>query len=291
MTILARIKQKVSDASAHQRICGHWRPIQMCLDEDTGEYLNVGVVFSSQSEIEVRMLDTFDRIKCLYGKRVSLRDLTYYLHDIEEFLFENRFHLPNEISSNVRLGPSLYASGLSAESVVTEFFEDVVTLGKTKGLKKIEAFRYTSTPKLRDSLFQIMRQKMALSASAIIQESRYRLKLKNGTLDVDIPLLSTSSAGSVISVWYKSPVVAEKNILQAASDLALVTSNTDRSGALSILVPTEKSGMDRLEYRRVSDVIEKQLERLDRSGIEILRAPSTDELAAQTINWWSSRVA
>jgi hypothetical protein len=291
MTILARLKERTAKAESQPRVSGHWRAVQMCLDQDAGEYLNVGVLFSHQDQVEVRMLDVFDRVKCLYGKQVSIKDLTYYLNDVEEYIFASRNQLPDQISSNVRLGPKLYAAGESPEAVVSVFFDDIVTLGKDKGAPKNEAFRYTSTPKLRDGLFQIMRQKMELSASSIIQEERYRLRLKNGSIDVDAPLLSASAVGSVISVWYKSPVVAEKNILQASSDLGLVTSNTDRIGSISILVPTEKSGMDQLEFRRVSDVIEKQLDRLERSGIEVIRAPSTDELAAKTIGWWQHRVA
>ncbi|WP_254912509.1 hypothetical protein [Pseudomonas putida] len=237
------------------------------------------------------MLDSFERVKCLYGDRINTNYLEHYFQDVEDFIFATHSNLPDVISSDVRLGSSLYASGETVDSVISEFFFDAVTLGRVKGEAKNNAFRYTSTPKLRDSLFQIMRQKMALDASAIIQQERYRLQLKSGTLDVDVPLLSSSAVGSVVSVWYKSPVVAEKNILQASSDLTLVTSNTDRNGSLSILVPTERSGMGALEFKRVSDVIEKQLDRLQRSGIEVIRAPSTDDLAAKTIDWWSSRIA
>lgn len=263
----------------------------MCLDQDSGEYLNVGVVFAHAGSVEVRMLDTFDRVKCLYGSRIDLKSLTHYLHDIEEYIFSSRADLPTVISENVRLGPELYASGVSAEAVAEQFFGDVVTLGRPKNALLVETFRYTSTPKLRDSIFQIMRQKMDLSASAIIKEERYRLLLKNGTLDVDVPLLSSTAVGSVVSVWYKSPVVAEKNILQAFSDLTLVSNSTNRAAALSILVPNDKSGMDKLEFKRVSDVIEKQLNRLERSGIAVIKAPSTDELAIKTIDWWTPRVA
>jgi len=263
----------------------------MCLDQDSGEYLNVGVVFLHSNKVEVRMLDTFDRVKCLYGNRIDVKNLTYYLHDIEDFIFSSRGHLPTVISENVRLGPELYASGSSAEAVAEEFFSDVVTLGRPKNPATADSFRYTSTPKLRDSIFQIMRQKMDLSASAIIKEERYRLRLKNGTLDVDVPLLSSTAAGSIVSVWYKSPVVAEKNILQAFSDLTLVSNGTDRAAALSILVPNDKSGMDGQELKRVSDVIEKQLDRFERSGIAVIKAPSTDELALKTIDWWAPRVA
>jgi len=291
MTILARLKQKVASSPVPVRVNGQWRPIQMCLDQDADEYLNVGIMFCHAGKVDVRMLDTFDRVKCLYGGRVNIKSLTHYLHDIEEFIFSSKDKLPDTISSNVRLGPSLYASGDSPEAVVEEFFSDVVTLGRPKDTSRSEAFRYTSTPKLRDGLFQIMRQKMALSASAIIKDERYRLHLKNGTIDVDVPLLSSTAVGSVVSVWYKSPVVAEKNILQAFSDLTLVSNNSDRVGALSILVPNERSGMDHLEFKRVSDVIDKQLERVERSGLAVIKAPSTDELALKTIDWWTPRVA
>ncbi|MND23292.1 hypothetical protein D3C76_274220 [compost metagenome] len=291
MTILARLKQKVASAPAPLRVSGHWRTIQMCLDQDADEYLNVGVIFSHAGKVDVRMLDTFDRVKCLYGGRVNVKSLIHYLHDLEEYLFSSREELPDVLSSNVRLGPSLYASGLSSEAVVEAFFSDVVTLGRPKDSSRNEAFRYTSTPKLRDGLFQIMRQRMDLSASAIIKEERYRLQLKNGTIDVDVPLLSSTAVGSVVSVWYKSPVVAEKNILQAFSDITLVSNSTNRSGALSILVPNERSGMDHREFRRVSEVIDNQLHRLERSGIAVIKAPSTDELALKTIEWWAPRVA
>lgn len=291
MTILARLKQRVATTAMPTRVTGQWRAIQMCLDQDSGEYLNVGVVFAHAGSVEVRMLDTFDRVKCLYGSRIDLKSLTHYLHDIEEYIFSSRADLPTVISENVRLGPELYASGVSAEAVAEQFFGDVVTLGRPKNALLVDTFRYTSTPKLRDSIFQIMRQKMDLSASAIIKEERYRLLLKNGTLDVDVPLLSSTAVGSVVSVWYKSPVVAEKNILQAFSDLTLVSNSTNRAAALSILVPNDKSGMDKLEFKRVSDVIEKQLNRLERSGIAVIKAPSTDELAIKTIDWWTPRVA
>ena len=60
---------------------------------------------------------------------------------------------------------------------------------------------------------------------------------------------------------------------------------------MSILVPDEKSGMDGIEYRRVSEAIHRQLDRLRHSGIEVIEANATDDLANSTIKWWETRVA
>ncbi len=66
MSNLARLRDRLSGAE-QSVVKGVWRPISVCLDEDTGEYLNVGVLFQYAGKVEVRMLDTFERIKCLYG--------------------------------------------------------------------------------------------------------------------------------------------------------------------------------------------------------------------------------
>ncbi|HEK1684078.1 TPA: hypothetical protein SMR42_000383 [Pseudomonas putida] len=286
------LRAQLTAGTQSRPIRGHWRPISLCLDEDAGEFLNVGVVFSYGAQVEVRMLDSFDRLKCLYDSRFNPNDLMHYLQDIEEFIYRAKSDLPDEIDANIRLGESLFAAGDDAEKIASEFFEDVVTLAKPKGAPRNASFRYTSTPKLRDNVFQIMRQKMHLEASAIIQEDRFRLRMNSGNfIDVDTPLLSASAAGSIVSAWYKSPLVVEKNILQASSDLMLVSSNSSRKACISILVPDEKSGMDGIEYRRVSEAIHRQLDRLRHSGIEVIEANATDDLANSTIKWWETRVA
>lgn len=286
------LRAQLTSGTQPRSVKGYWQPISLCLDEDAGEFLNVGVVFSYSNQVEVRMLDSFDRLKCLYDSRFNANDLMHYLQDIEEFIYRSKADLPDEIDTNIRLGERLFATGDNAEMVVSEFFDDVVTLSRPKGAPRNASFRYTSTPKLRDNVFQIMRQKMHIAASAIIQEDRFRLHMRSGNvIDVDTPLLSASAAGSIVSAWYKSPLVVEKNILQASSDLMIVASNSDRKASMSILVPDEKSGMDAIEYRRVNDAIHRQLDRLRYSGVEVIEAHSTDALANDTIKWWEGRVA
>lgn len=281
-------KQLQSDV---QPVCqGQWRAISMRLDEYTDEYLNVGVMFCHAGKVEVRMLDTFDRVKCLYGDRVDLPSLTHLMLDIEDTVQQSQGDLPSELSDTIRLGPQLFASGENAEEVVDDFFNDVVTLGKPTSKKARTSFRYRSNFKVRETVFELMREKMSLEAETIIRQDPYRLRLNNTALiDVDIPLLNAKAAGTIVSAWYKSPLVVENNLLQAASDLLLVYSNSDRrKAAMSVLMPAPSSGLTNREFQKHDHAAHRQLERLERSGIDILKATASDELADLTIGWWQN---
>ncbi|HHM6461447.1 TPA: hypothetical protein ACRMBV_005888 [Pseudomonas aeruginosa] len=289
MNNLTRLRDRLS-ATEQTVVKGLWRPISACLDEDTGEYLNVGVMFQYAGKVEVRMLDTFDRLKCLYGNRIDPASLSHLMIDIEDTIRHHHGDMPDELSDTIRLGHPLYASGADAESVVDEFFFDVVTLGMPAGRHRNHNFRYCPNYKVRETLFDIMREKMALDAERIICAEPYRLKLNNNAIiDVDVPLLNEHAAGAVVSAWYKSPMVVENNLLQAASDLLLVTSNSDRKcSSMSVLMPQESSGMTRSEFTKHQDATRRQLDRFQRSGIDVIEAPSSDVLANLTIEWWKA---
>lgn len=265
----------------------------MCLDQDAGEFLNVGVVFHHGGKAEVRMLDSFQRLACLYDGRFDQNDFAHYLQDIEATLIHFGRDVPEFISTDIRLGEPLYASGSSPESIVDEFFNDIVTLARPKSGSKRDSFRYRSTPKLKDGVLSLMQEKMHMDASRIIQEGRFSLKMRGSAnrIEVDVPLLSQEAAGTIVSAWYKSPLVVSNNILQAASDILLITSNSDRKGSISVLMPPVDSGMSTTEYQKVCDAAFRQMERADQAGVSVLDAHSTDAVALKTIEWWQDKVA
>ncbi len=292
MSDLARLRERLT-TTEQSAVKGHWRPISACLDEDTGEYLNVGVLFQHGNKVEVRMLDSFERLKFLYSNRIDLNSISHLMMDIEDTIRQHPLNLPDDISDTIRLGVPLFASGADAESVVDEFFLDVVTLGMPTDKTRNNNFRYRSTHKVRETLFEIMREKMALDADRVICADPYRLTLNNkAVIDVDVPLLSHSAAGGVVSAWYKSPLVVENNLLQAASDLLLITNNSERKlASLSVLMPTGQSGMSSTEFTKHQDATRRQLDRVHSYGIEVIEANSSDALANLTIDWWKDKAA
>lgn len=292
MSDLARLRERLM-TTEQSVVSGHWRPIRACLDEDTGEFLNVGVLFQHGTKVEVRMLDSFERIKCLYSNRIDLDSLSHLMMDIEDTIRQYPSNLPTELSDTICLGEALFAQGKDAESVVDEFFFDVVTLGMPTAKTRNNNFRYRSTHKVRETLFEIMREKMALNADRVICSDHYRLMLNNkAVIDVDVPLLSKDAAGGVVSAWYKSPLVVENNLLQAVSDLLLITNNSERKlASLSVLMPNASSGMSGTEFTKHQDATRKQLDRVNSYGIEVIEAHSSDVLANLTIDWWQDKVA
>lgn len=293
MNFAARIRRKINEQPQPELVTGLWRSISLCMDEDAGEFFNVGVVFSHQDQVEVRMLDTFDRVKCLFDARIDPNDLSRMLQEIEAAIHEIGPELPQELASTIKLGEPLYASGLNPASVVDEFFLDVVTLARPRPGAREYNFRYQSTPKLRQTVFDLMKERMHMQASRIIQSGRYELPLRTGhRIEMDIPLLSSTASGTIVSAWYKSPLVVENNLLQASADLNLVRSNTDRAAAaISVLVPSKDSGLTLTEFNKLDTATRRQLERIRATGIEVLEASSTPDLAEQTINWWRNRCA
>lgn len=287
-----RLRREASAAG----VSGRWQTISLCLDEDAREYFNVGVLFSHSGGVEVRMLDHFERLRCLFDSRVDPNDLARALSDIEATVFkltQKGITVPSELGESVRLTSPLYAAGDSPEAVVDEFYSDVVTLGRPKRSRDY-VFRYHSTPKLRQTVFDHMREKMQLQASRIIQEERFRLKLRSGhSIDIDIPLLSSNASGTVISAWYKSPLVVENALLQASSDINLIRSNSEhhREAAISVLMPGEGSGLSKAELNKLDAVTHKQLDRFRLAGIEVIESDTTLGLADLTVNWWREHAA
>ncbi len=292
MSIAARIRSKLSDQQSPQQVTGQWRSISLCLDEDAGEFFNVGVLFVHEQKVEVRMLDSFERLRCLFDARVNPNDLARLLDDIESTIYHMGADLPNELGDTIRLGPPLYAAGVSAESVVDEFFADVVTLARPRPGAHQFSFRYQSTPRIRSNVFDLMKERMHMQASRIIQEERYMLTMRSGhRVELDIPLLSASAAGTVVSGWYKSPLVVENNLLQASADLNLIRSNSKRIASISVLVPGKDSGLSAREFNKLDSATQRQLDRIRLTGIEVLDAATTAELADKTIGWWRERCA
>lgn len=287
MNVARKLREALSAEPTGPAVSGTWRPISLCLDDTACEFLNVGVMFTSGDQVEVRMLDTFDRLKCLYDTRVDQRALEHLLLDIEATLVATQGDVGDQLSDTIRLGQPLHAAGDSAEAIVDEFFADVVTLARPRHGREASRFRYCSSSKLRHTLLALMTERLGMQASRIIQEQPYRLRMATGhTIDVDVPLLSGQAVGSIVSAWYKSPLVVENNILQTHSDLNLVTSQSQRRASLSVLLPGQDCGLSAKEHARVSDKANEKLQRLQHAGVTVLRDDTTTGLTEQTIDWW-----
>lgn len=292
MTFATRLRNALPQATPAP-VSGHWHTVSLCLDDTACEFLNVGVVFMHGGQVEVRMLDTFTRLQCLYDKRFNADNLQHLLIDIEHTLEQYAGQaLPEALSDTIRIGPPLYAQGASAEAVVDDFFAEVVTLARPTAKNKAREFRYYASGKLRRTIIHHLAHHLGLDAQRIVQDHAYELRLSNGrSLDVDVPLLSGSAVGGIVSGWYKSPIVVEKNILQASQDLNLVATHSKRVPSISVLLPSKDSGLSHKERGNVLEASERQLERLSRAGMTILKGESAEELAYLTASWWQDRVA
>lgn len=291
--ITKSLRERLKATSQNQKSVGHWQAISIKFDEIANEFLNVGIIYThSASQKEVRMLDSFEKVKCLYGKRIDTDYLAVFLQDLESYLYSSNFDSNPYISNQVRLGSKLFGSGETPEDIVGRLFDSIVTLGQISKAEKIHRFQYTSTPKLRQTVIHLMKQQLGISANEIIQEQPYQLNLRNGRkMLVDLPLLNHKAAGSIVSGWYKSPIVVENNILKASQDIITAVSNSDRIGSLSILTPDRNCGLSDKDYNVLEAIFDEQFDKLSANGIDVLTSKTTDDLARKTVAWWGCNAA
>jgi len=268
-------------------LSGEWRTIRYLPDLATEEFFNVGVMFNNGSMSGVKMLDNFDRLECLYGKAIDEKYLTFLFEEIEEYFLKDSDVSNNYFGEHITFSNQRYAAGRSSSEILQRVYDDVVTLSRVKERSK-RVFRYISTPKLRNEVFDIMRQKMALKASEFIQNEPFQIRLKSGgVIPVNIPLVGSSSVGAVVSSYYKSPLVAGHSVLTATTALSLAIMNDIKSNAsLSILRPGNDSGLTKTELVKVNKEVDEHLKTAEALGIEILDGITTAEVSVKTCEWW-----
>ncbi|WP_322528951.1 hypothetical protein R5R73_04750 [Salinicola sp. LHM] len=288
MSFAAHLRERLGDAQTPP-VSGTWRPISLCLDDVSGEFLNVGIAFQHQAGIEVRMLDTFHRLQCLYDKRIERNQLQHLLMDIEETLIRHPDdRLPDSLADTIRLGQPAFAQGENPEAIIDAFFHDIVTLARPRPGAESDRFRYRSTPKIRAEVLDGLYERMGILADKVIQLKPSQIPLRNGRqIEVDVPLMSKGAAGTIASAWYKNPMVVENTILRAESDLMHVASNTGRRPILSILLPSSDSGLTHKERERVERAADRKLGRMEFAGCKIIRDDHPAGLIEQTYDvWW-----
>lgn len=294
MSIQSTLNRKIEEGFT-SNVAGKWQAIKFCPDIATDEWLNVGVYFQSNAGSRyVKMLDDFDRIKCLYDNRIAEDDLLILLEKMEEALRFGGADKLNEIFYPYgQINELLFAAGDSVDSIVSNFYESVVTLGRPRKNKLAERFRWVTTPSLRSAIFDHMRKENPMMASSVIQERPFIVNFIAGvSLETSINLVGPSALGHITSAYNKNPVVVANHIMQATHELNLAKNHTAaRSTTLSVLAPGVDSGLSKSELKKVQEAIEKQLKFADLLNIEVILGETVESVAKATTDRWNDLVA
>lgn len=292
MSLQRSLKSLIPEKHSIQpRVEGTYQVVKACFDPRSLEFFNVGVAVQSSNKEHrfIRLLNNFDRLRCLYDSDLDEVELVDFFQDLEYELYRTDFILPeSDLNMDyIQLSHSNFAAGESLENIADSFYESLVTLGKTRSSKSSHfGYKYTST--LKREIFSILRERLELKADLVIRESLYHVDIGGVGMDLDIPLLSKHSAGAISSAWYSNPLMVKSSLVDSYLPLMSLMHNSDsfRNFSISILRPGVSSGMKSSSLKKVDAVLKEQIENLTFLGIDVLQGTDHKELGEMTSDYW-----
>lgn len=271
---------------------GEWSLVQWNPDLATEEYLNIGVSFKHDGKNYFKMLDSFNRVNCLYDE-----DTVKHLQDVIE-LSLSAFKTDNfYFSDQIRLIDKGLAKGQSEEKILERLYSRVVTLGKTHGpkIKLKNDFKYIKNEPFLKRASSNIRQKIKSNDQYkhllnLFPEDSY---IKKNNSDLYVPMRSSANYGSFVSVVTNNVDTINTNYLTLATDL-LTASQLDKKGANFFVLRPSAEELKKLDEKKV-DEIGETLDKLDFKfkgyDFNIESADSEDELNDKMFFWLGKQAA
>lgn len=125
---LSKLCDHLEASDTPKQVQGKWRVVRMCFDQDAGEWLNVGVMFTDANGLTTcRLIDSFEKLQVLYDGAIDESWIGDLLSDLADAIHAGA---PTD-GDTIKLGDPLYAAGDTAQQIVDDFFCDVVALGRS----------------------------------------------------------------------------------------------------------------------------------------------------------------
>ncbi len=211
---------RTSNSSAGQAVEGVWQNIRWLPDAATGEVLNLGVRFrAGNGQSIVRLIDSFDRVKCLYDASVA-SDAQFLVRVVGDALAAG-FEIP---ATGIFLSEEKYASGTNARAVVDDLFFRTVPLARPRAEAERGGKWLKTEPNdaIRSVVFDELRRISGLRAETIIRgENQFEVREPGKTHYLDIPLQSNRALGTIVSARFAKRKDAELRLLRADNDLQI----------------------------------------------------------------------
>lgn len=283
------LEELLHENEADAPVKGEWFNIRWIPDFSTGERLNVGVGFISEGRVYTRLLNYFERIKCLYSS-----DAIYHIQFLSDIIKEctdnNIFESP---TSQIIYDQKGYAQGASIDEVLSNLFDQTITLARKVREPKKRAFASISNDKLYTCLIDELKTIAGLSYESFVPENpSLIIDDGNSKHNLYIPFRNNNETlGGLASTVYSNAMTIELNLLIAARDVETALKlNKGKNAYVFILKPSDE--LNNLPEEQVN-LIETKLDKFDwymgKQEIKVSSHVTIPGLAEEIYNW--SRVA
>ena len=283
--LLAKAKQNPGCAPVR----GHWFNIRLCPDLAAGELLNIGVGFVGvDGALSVRLLEKLDGLNCLYRGRLLAEDVAFLMRTLRTSLPKSASarELPSLPSPNLVYSTPQYVAGVSVDDILSELFEETVSLAKAGRLAESEAQKPSvDTKAARKLVFDQLKKRDAWADRYLAPEWDWVVEESGVQHVLDMPLRGVGRFGSVVSAGYRQFSTIELGLLRAESDLSVAQRlYPDERAGLFLLRPLDMGLFEfhNQQVDRLIDLLEWKA-RVRRIHLSVGREP--EELANLILDW------
>lgn len=287
----------IRNAEMHKltnEISGNWRALQLKINSFAPEFLNVGVIFFSESTgYEVRLLENFDGLKAIMPNQFDDKEFSQLLNIAHESILQahsiNEVYLP---TTALRLSNPSFFSGNTPQSIANWLFDETVTLAACKKERKKNEFKSKTDDEIRKNVIHLILNKDSEKANSYIREELYRVEGSDGKSHYfNTPVLTEHKAGTIANAWFKGWETIKNNILTAQMDVSAVANYSNRKGALFIQRPDDLNGISISERDAIDEHMDELIWKIKQSNIETIPAFGLADLADEIIKYAKQDVA
>ncbi len=270
-----------------------WANIQLKIGELSPEYLNVGVLFRNvDGNIQSRFVQDFSGLECLLGADFN-EDLIKEMLNITSTALQTRSATLSDIilpTPSLRITqPSSIQADLMDDPIGL-LWDETITLDNCCDIApKEEKFKHINNADVRKIVFDILKNKMGVDADWVLnQEKSLQLETEsNRTIQLDVPLVTGSAVGSVVSGWYANWSSVERNLTHGVMDINAASHYSKKPGqAIFLQRPENTSKISPKELNQIDEKLDVMSHKLKASGVNFFMEHEP-ELLAEDIERWA----
>lgn len=278
------------EKSYSANIQGEWFTVQWKPDIATSEVLNIGVVIKDRSgEISLRMLDNFERVKCLYSEDALFSAELACKVAREYILSVKRFDLV--IGESIHIKSNGFFQGLNAETVINRLFDTVVPLARVQNKRAVNKFSPVDRDGLYTGLKERLKDKLQLEYSLHCPVNPF-INIDKGGVNhsIFLPFKKTDGIATLASAVYSDPNRVKCNLYDAQRDIELARYELKTSKS-AIFFLTNASGLSEPKQAQIDEVVDTFTWYMKSKKVFIGAHSSPEDLAGEIAEWCKSKVA
>ena len=271
-------------------IQGEWFTVQWRPDIATSEILNIGVVIRDRAgEISLRMLDNFERVKCLYSED-ALFNAELACKVAREYILSVK-RLDIVIGESIHIKSNGFFQGVNAETVINRLFDTVVTLARVQNKKNLNKFSPVDRDGLYTGLKERLKEKLQLEYSLHCPVNPFiNIDREGVNHSIFLPFKKTDGIATLASAVYSDSNRVKCNLYDAQRDIELARYELKTSKS-AIFFLTSSGGLSETKQAQIDEVVDTFSWYMKSKKVYIGAHSSPIELAGEITEWCKSKIA